>query len=209
LFFKYPSDAKTYAIDLQFFFGPAVLVSPITEENATTVQVYIPDDVFYDFYTLTKMDARGGDTTLEADITEIPLAIMGGSIIPMRVNGTMTTKELRQTDFELLVVPSDNNTASGSLYFDDGVSITPNASTSVSFEYINGTLAVDGVFEAPLGVNVARAVFLGVGSEPSAGSVMVDGAPVAASSLQYNGSASVLSVSLGFEFNRGFTVSFS
>lgn len=207
LFFKYPTDANTYTIDLQFFFGPSVLVSPITDENATSVQAYIPDDAFYDLQTFEKLKPRGGNATLTADVTEIPLAIRGGSVIPMRVNGTMTTTELRKTDFELVVAPSDNGTARGSLYFDDGVSITQNATTEVQFEYGNGTLTVNGTFDATLGVNVTRAVFLGLESEPS--SVEADGKAVDASEVQYDEDAGVLQVSLGFEFNRGFIVSLS
>ena len=80
LFFKYPTDSDTYAIDLQFFFGPSVLVSPITDENATSVQAYIPDDVFYDLQTFKKLETRGGNATLNANVTEIPLAIRGGSV---------------------------------------------------------------------------------------------------------------------------------
>ena len=207
LFFKYPTDTNTYPIDLQYFFGPSVLVNPITEENATTVQAYIPDDVFYDFYTLAKLQARGGYTTFSANLTEIPLAIRGGNIIPMRVNGTMTTTELRKTNFELIIAPNDNDTASGNLYYDDGLSLVQNATTEVGFAYGDGTLTVNGTFDAPLGVNISKAVFLGVQEQPQ--SITVDGEAVGADGAVYDGNSSVLAVALGFEFSQGFTVSFS
>jgi alpha-glucosidase len=38
LWFKYPTDPATFGIDLQFLFGDSILVSPVTEENITTVR---------------------------------------------------------------------------------------------------------------------------------------------------------------------------
>jgi alpha-glucosidase len=64
LFFKYPNDENTFAIDLQFFFGDSVLVSPVTEENSTSVDIYLPDDVFYDFKTLAPVNGEGKKVAL-------------------------------------------------------------------------------------------------------------------------------------------------
>ena len=44
-------DARVAAIEHQFFYGDAVLVSPVTEENATIVSAYFPDDWLYAFDT--------------------------------------------------------------------------------------------------------------------------------------------------------------
>lgn len=45
LFFMYPEDINTFDIQHQFFFGDSILVSPVLEDNTTTVQPYIPDDL--------------------------------------------------------------------------------------------------------------------------------------------------------------------
>lgn len=45
IFFIYPNDTKTFDIQHQFFFGDDIMVSPVLEENATSVKPYIPDDL--------------------------------------------------------------------------------------------------------------------------------------------------------------------
>jgi hypothetical protein len=44
LWFAYLQDTQTYGVDLQFFYGPSVLVSPVTKENAMSVVAYLPKD---------------------------------------------------------------------------------------------------------------------------------------------------------------------
>ena len=51
LWLFYPKDPTTFSIDLQFFFSPSLLVSPITEKDAISVSIYLPDDMFYERYT--------------------------------------------------------------------------------------------------------------------------------------------------------------
>ncbi len=51
LFFEWPTDPITLSIDKQFLLGPSLLVSPVLEEGATTVQAYFPKGRWYDFYT--------------------------------------------------------------------------------------------------------------------------------------------------------------
>ena len=126
------------------------------------MDVYLPEDVFYDFSSLRLIEGEGRNVTLtEVGYTDIPVFVRGGSVLPLRVSGAMTTTALRETDFEILVAPNANGTASGSLYFDDGLSLTQSSSSNISFTYTQNTLKVSGSFLHPLNVNIARVIWVG------------------------------------------------
>ncbi|KAE8142571.1 putative alpha/beta-glucosidase agdC [Aspergillus pseudotamarii] len=148
MFYLYPEDENTFSIDLQFFYGDALLVSPVPDKGLTSVDAYLPDDIFYDWYTGAPVRGRGENITLSnIDITHIPLHIRGGSIIPIRSSSAMTTTELREKSFQLIIAPGLDGTASGSLYLDDGDSLEQKATLEVEFEYRRGVLHIDGKFE--------------------------------------------------------------
>jgi alpha-glucosidase len=141
LWYIYPRDPNTYPIDLQYFYGNCILVSPVTEVDSTDVSIYLPDDIFYDLETLQPV--RGHAQYLELTnvaFDRIPLHIRGGCIVPMRVRGANTTTELRKLPFELLVAPSLEGTASGSLWVDDGISIEDDNALDLRFTYADGKL---------------------------------------------------------------------
>jgi alpha-glucosidase len=198
----FPKDTATYGIDLQFFFGDSILVSPVTQENATSVTAYLPNATFYDFKTYDRIQGQGQTVTFQnIDYTQIPVHIRGGSILPLRASSAITTVALRKTDFEILVAIGADEKATGFLYVDDGVSINPPASTQVTFEYANSTLEVKGSFEYPLGVNVATIRFLGVQKAPKR--VLFNGTEVKPAEGQKEG---VVVISPEVPFDGGFTV---
>jgi alpha-glucosidase (family GH31 glycosyl hydrolase) len=52
LLFEFPTDPATFSVDQQFLVGPALLISPVLQQGATSVKAYFPgNDVWYDFYT--------------------------------------------------------------------------------------------------------------------------------------------------------------
>ena len=186
LWYHFPKDARTFGNDAQFFFGPSILVSPVLEENATSVDAYYPDALFYDFHTLAPTTGAGSTVQLtNVNFTTIPVSIKGGAVLPLRAGGAMTTTALRKTDFELVVAPSAKGTAAGELYFDDGVSVTQTSTTTVSFAYSKGKLTAKGKFGHALGVNVSRVRFAGTKSAPK--SVKVNGKTVGPDYVLKNG----------------------
>lgn len=206
LWFKYPTDSSTFGIDLQFFFGDSILVSPVTEENVTTVTIYLPKDRFYDFATLAPVEGTGENVTLtNVNFTTIPLYIRGGAVLPLRTMGAMTTTELRENDFEFVVAPDVNGTAAGALYVDDGVSIVQEQSTSVEMEFAEDKLCVTGSFAFEVGVKVASVVFLGVESPPTVVAVYPgkDNVP-----FWYDDADKVLRVQIDKPLTEGFEVAF-
>jgi alpha-glucosidase len=209
LFFKYPNDTNTFPIDLQFLFGPSILVSPVTDENSTSVSIYLPKDQFYDFATLAPVQGHGGAVQLTGvNFTSIPLHIRGGAILPMREKSAMTTKALRGQDFELVVAPGTDGSATGSLYVDDGVSLVQKAATTVSMAFAHGTLSVQGQFGFALGVDVARVRILGQAEAPKAVRLTV-GAKTASASFSWDKSTQVLDVAVGVAFKQNFQLKLS
>lgn len=199
LFFKYPKDGNTFGIDLQFIFGDSILVSPVTEENATSVEIYLPNDIFYDFETFQPIQGHGANITLQnVNLTSIPVHIRGGSILPLRVEGAMTTKELRTKDFEFVIAPGLDGTASGSLYMDDGVSITPQNSTEVTMEYTGKKFTVNGSFTHDTGVSISSISVLGIKNPPS--SLEINGSSETAEASQYDADNKVFKINVGVKF---------
>ncbi len=82
LVFDYPQDENVFDIDDQFLFGPAILVNPVTAAGVTSRQVYLPTGGWYDFWTGSPVS--GGTTiTAAAPLSQIPLYVKAGSIVPM------------------------------------------------------------------------------------------------------------------------------
>jgi alpha-glucosidase len=206
MWFKYPKDSNTFAIDHQFFYGDSILVSPVTQENAISVSIYLPKDTFYDFKTLSPVEGTGSVVTLDnVDLTQIPIHIKGGVVLPLRVESAMTTTALRTKDFELIVAPNSMGEASGQLYSDDGESLLQNLSTLAKFKFNDRKLIVSGQFNYPLEVKISRLRILNVQETPR--QVYIDQKPT--QSYHHDQSSKVLDVTIGRPFTGGFEVHYS
>jgi alpha-D-xyloside xylohydrolase len=82
LVFDYQDDTNVYNIKDQFLFGPAFMVNPVITEGATSRQVYLPSETWYDFWTGSTVSG-GRKITADAPLSQIPLYIKAGSIVPM------------------------------------------------------------------------------------------------------------------------------
>ncbi|KAK5111910.1 hypothetical protein LTR62_004642 [Meristemomyces frigidus] len=162
MFFAYPEDPTANSLGHQYFYGPGILVAPVTEENSTTTQVYLPNDIFYDYYTHATVQGHGAWITLnDVAYTSIPLYYKSGSIVAQRASSANTTTELRKQDFAIMIAPSANGTATGNLYLDDGVSIEQPATSYITFTYDGKSLAITGSFGYEVGVDITSVTLLG------------------------------------------------
>ena len=75
-------DADAQNTGDEYLFGPAILVSPVTTQGATSRSVYLPKTTWYDFWTGAKVE---GGKRIEADapLAKLPLYVREGSIVPM------------------------------------------------------------------------------------------------------------------------------
>ncbi len=113
--FDFTNDTKVYGITDQFMFGPAFLVSPVTTMGATSRSVYLPAGTWYDFYAGSTI--VGGTTmTASAPLSQMPLYVRAGSIVPM---GPMIQYATQSIDPQEIRVYAGGD-ASFTLYEDEG-----------------------------------------------------------------------------------------
>jgi len=75
-------DLEAQNIGDEYLFGPAILVSPVTTQGATSRPVYLPKASWYDFWTGAKIEG-GKYIQADAPLSKLPLYVRAGSIIPM------------------------------------------------------------------------------------------------------------------------------
>nr|WGD08197.1 alpha-glucosidase precursor [Trichoderma koningiopsis] len=161
MFFTYPNDANTFGIQTQYFFGDSILVSPVIDDDAQSVTIYLPNEIFYDFWTFKPVRGNGQEVTLNnVAYTDLPAYIRGGSIIPMRSDGANSTTALRQHDFNVVVAPGLDGKASGSLMLDDGESIDGQAS-HINFSWDGKQFKATGQFGYQTDLKIQTVTILG------------------------------------------------
>jgi len=81
--FVYPNELALRDVDDEFLFGNSLLVNPVTQPNATSRNVILPDgNDWVDFWT--GKGYQGGQTiAAEAPLDRIPILVKAGSIVPM------------------------------------------------------------------------------------------------------------------------------
>lgn len=208
LFYLYPSDSNTFGIDLQFFFGSSILVSPVTQEAATSVSIYLPNDQFYDFWTYAPVRGQGANVQLtDVPFTSIPLHIKGGSILPLRTKGANTTTALRTNDFSIVIAPGLSGSASGTLYLDDGDSLVQQSTSNIALTYGDSDFKMTGTYGYNMGsVKIAQVVLLGQKSAPK--NIKIDGKMAKKDSVMFNGTTSAVTISVNLSLSQNHQIDF-
>ncbi len=120
LLLNYQSDANTLDLDDEFMVGGDLLVAPILKPGMTSRLVYLPQGMWYDYWTGQQV-AGGRMVRADAPLETVPLYVRGGAIIPMGPEmNYVGEKPSDPITFE--IYPDAQGQAQASLYEDDGVS---------------------------------------------------------------------------------------
>ncbi|KZF21148.1 glycoside hydrolase family 31 protein [Xylona heveae TC161] len=197
LSWEFPNEPALAGADRQFLLGPSLLITPVLEPQATTVDGVFPGvghgEVWYDWYTQTAVNATAGaNTTIDAPLGHIPVFVRGGSVLPMQ-EAAQTTRDARNSPWSLLTALSLEKTASGQLYVDDGESVKPNSTLFVEFVANPSGLTASSRGTYQDSNPLANITVLGFTSPPSA-NLTLNGARIPSSSVSYNATSKVLAL---------------
>lgn len=84
--YAFPEDKAAAEYEFQYMFGRNMLVAPVTTPNAKKIEVYLPEGIWYDFFTGDRYE--GGTYVIPAAVDEIPVFVRAGTIIPVNVDET-------------------------------------------------------------------------------------------------------------------------
>lgn len=124
LVMDFENDVNTRLIDDQYMFGENLLVCPMTLKDGNHRSIYLPNGIWYDFWTNEKHEG-GKRFEFSADIDKIPVFVKDNSIIPFAKPVQFINT---YTVFELNINCYGNGRKEFDLYEDDGI----------SFDYENG-----------------------------------------------------------------------
>ena len=82
LWLEYPRDAEAAKLGDEFLWGRDLLVAPVTEKGATARKVYLPEGIWFDWWTGEK---KSGKQWIErsVDLATMPIYVRAGTIIPL------------------------------------------------------------------------------------------------------------------------------
>ena len=164
LVMDFPDDARAARTADQYLFGPALLVSPVTEHAARRRAVYLPAGGWYDFWTGARSEG-GREIDAAAPYDAIPVHVREGSIVPFGPELQWTGE--RPADPVTLYVYAGRDGAFA-LYDDDGLSYGyetgARARIPLRWDEARRTLTIgtrEGMFPGMLAERTFEVVFVG------------------------------------------------
>jgi len=119
MWLHYPNDEIARTLGNQYLWGRDMLIAPVFQKGAETRDVYLPDGLWYDWWTNKK---ENGKQTISrtVDLATMPIFVRAGAIIPF--------DPIRQYAMQKVNEPTTIKIYSGddgrfTLYEDDGTSL--------------------------------------------------------------------------------------
>lgn len=120
VWWEFPNDRRFGDVETMFMLGPSFLVAPILNDEVYNRTVDLPFGRWYNYHTFVECERDNHEkTVVDAPITDIPVLLRGGSIIPQKTWKRRTSFLMRHDPITLLIALDQNNEASGELYDDD------------------------------------------------------------------------------------------
>jgi len=118
LWLHYPGDERGRGLGSQYLWGRDLLVAPVFTKGATSRAVYLPEGLWYDWWTNAR-ETGGRTVTRAVDIATMPIYVRAGAIVPV--------DPVRQHTGEAVTEPTTLRVYAGAsgaftLYEDDGIS---------------------------------------------------------------------------------------
>ncbi|XP_056135894.1 lysosomal alpha-glucosidase isoform X2 [Lampris incognitus] len=206
LMFEFPKDTKTYGIDRQFLWGTSLLVTPVLDPGVEYVVGYFPEGLWYDYYTGDVVRSQGEEIRLNAPLDKINLHLREGSVIPTQTPN-LTLWVSSGQPLHLISALSEDGSAKGDLFWDDGESIDTYETNQ--YAYIVFTVAQNVMTSQVLHnhleatyITVESASFYGVKEEPS--KVLINSSDAA---FTYRANQMLTVKDLGLNLSQNFTIS--
>lgn len=206
IMFEFPKDIRTYGIDKQFLWGKSLLVTPVLDPGVDYVDGYFPAGLWYDYYTGDVLNSKGEEMRLVAPLEKINLHLREGSVIPTQ-EPNVTLWVSSGQPLHLVCALSDDGSASGDLFWDDGETIDTYENNQ--YAYITFNVAQKVMTSQVLHSNVEAtyitvksATFYGVKQEPSRVLVNSQDAP-----FTYRVNQVLTVTNLGLNLSHNFTIS--
>jgi alpha-glucosidase/alpha-D-xyloside xylohydrolase len=118
LWLHYPRDANARGLATEYLWGRDLLVAPVFQQGATSREVYLPRDTWYDWWTGERV-AGGKTVTRAVDLATMPIYARAGAIIPVDPVRQFTSEAVTEP-MQVRIYPGANGDFT--LYDDDGVS---------------------------------------------------------------------------------------
>lgn len=107
LFMEFPDDASIANLNTEFMLGPSILVSPVLSSGENNVLLKLPQGRWINFFDMSE-SKNGGIYALDASLSECPVYIRSGSIIPLFEKGYTNIDKTPDT-LTLLLFPGEGS----------------------------------------------------------------------------------------------------